>query len=155
MELEYMKNVFMSDQDAQEVYSPFAVIETKAGSHGVFLEAFSQSSRSYQKLVWDAVDETFSALGKTAKQVIYFHLEKTFNICKKEIPCKIEKFTKAIEEIIGPGAKLLEIEIIEKLYKKIGQDFKYHPKQKDLAFTEYLKAVYTFLNVTNKLNKLA
>ncbi|MGA2310419.1 MAG: hypothetical protein ABSG57_12850 [Candidatus Bathyarchaeia archaeon] len=149
-----MKSVFTSRQCAQEVDSPFAAMETNAGSHGVFLEVFPQSNRSYQELVLDAVDETFSALGKTAKQVIYFHLEKTFNICKQEIPCKTEKFTKAIEEIIGPGAKLLEIEIIEKLYKKIGQNFKYHPKQKDLTFTEYLKAVYTFLNITNRLNKL-
>jgi hypothetical protein len=154
MEFEYMKSIFVSDQYAQEVYSPFAVIETKAGSHGVPLEAFSQSSRSYQKLVRDAIDETFSALGKTAKQVIYLQLEKTFKIRKQEIPCKIEKFIKAIEKIIGPEAKLLEIRIIEKLYKKIGQDFKYYPKQKDLVFTAYLKAVYTFLNVTDKVNKL-
>ena len=155
MELECMKNVFASKQYAQEVDSPFAAMETNAGSHGVLFEAFPQSNRSYQELVLDAVDETFSALGKTAKQVIYFHLEKTFKICKQEIPCKIEKFTKAIEEIIGPGAKLLEIEIIEKLYKKIGQDFKYYPKQKGLAFTEYLKAVYTFLSITNRISKLA
>jgi hypothetical protein len=155
MELECMKNVFASKQYTQEVDSPFAAMETNAGSHGVLFEAFPQSNRSYQELVLDAVDETFSALGKTAKQVIYFHLEKTFKICKQEIPCKIEKFTEAIEEIIGPGAKLLEIEIIEKLYKKIGQDFKYYPKQKGLAFTEYLKAVYTFLSITNRISKLA
>jgi hypothetical protein len=154
MEVECMKNVFTSKQYEQEVNSPFAAMETSAGSHGVFLEAFPQSKGSYQELVLDAVDETFSTLGRTAKQVIYFHLEKTFKICKQEIPYKTEEFTKSIEEMIGPGAKLLEIEIIEKLYKKMGQDFKYHPKQKDLAFTEYLKAVYTFLNITNRLNKL-
>jgi hypothetical protein len=149
-----MKSVYASRQCAQEVNSPFAAIETNAGSHGVLFEAFPQSNHSYQELVLDAVDETFSTLGKTAKQIIYFHLEKTFKICKQEIPYKIEKFTKAIDEIIGPGAKLLEIEIIEKLYKRIGQDFKYHPKQKDLAFAEYLEAVHTFLKITSRLNKL-
>jgi hypothetical protein len=154
MEIECMKCVFTSKQYAQEVDSPFAVMETNAGNRGVFLEAFPLSNGSYQELVLDAVDETFSTLGRTAKQVIYFHLEKTFKICKQEIPYKTEEFTKAIEEMMGPGAKLLEIEIVEKLYKKIGQDFKYHPKQKDLAFTGYLKAVCTFLNITNRLNKL-
>ena len=149
-----MKNVFTSKQYEQEVESPFAVMETSAGGHVVLFEAFSQSNRSYQELVLDAVDETFSTLGRTAKQVIYFNLEKNFKICKQEIPYKTEEFVKSIEEIIGPGAKLLEIEIIEKLHKKIGQGFKYHPKQKDLAFTEYLKAVHTFLNITNRLNKL-
>jgi hypothetical protein len=154
METECMKNVSISKQYEQEVDSPFAAMETGAGGLGVFLEAFPQSKDSYQELVLDAVDETFSTLGRTVKQVIYFHLEKTFKICKQEIPYKTEEFAKAIEEMIGPGAKLLEIEIIENLYKRIGRDFKYHPKQEDLAFTEYLRAVYAFLNITNRLNKL-
>ena len=149
-----MKSVFTSKQYEQEVISPFAAIETSAGGQALLFEAFPQSHRSYQELVLDAVDETFSTLGTTAKQVIYFHLGKDFKICKQEIPYKTEEFAKSIEEIVGPGAKLLEIEIIQKLHEKIGQDFKYHSKQKDLTFKEYLKAFYTFLNITNRLNKL-
>jgi len=92
----------------------------------------------------EAVDEGLSSLGNTSKQTIYSHLEKTFKIKKQDIFLKIEKFAKAIEEIIGPGAKLLEIQIMKNLYRKIGQSFKYSSTQKNLTFTEYLIATHTF-----------
>ncbi len=56
-----------------------------------------------------------SLLGDSAKHAVYFYLKRTFKIKKQEIPNKVEGFTSAIEEIFGPGAKLLKIEIMKHL----------------------------------------
>jgi hypothetical protein len=97
-------------------------------------------NRCFEKLLAEAVDEGLSLLGDSARQAIYFHLEKTFSIEKQNIPNKIEAFTNAIEKIFGLGAKILEIKIIKYLYEKVGRDFKYFPEKENLLLTEYIEA---------------
>jgi hypothetical protein len=85
------------------------------------------------------VDEGLSSLGETSKEAIYFHLEKSFNIKKQEIPKKIKSFARAIEKIFGLGANFLEILIMRQLYERIGGIFECC-ESTDLAFTEYVTA---------------
>jgi len=89
----------------------------------------------------EAIDEALSFLGESAKRAIYYHLEEKFKIRREEIPLRIDDFAEAIEEIFGMGAKIIEIQIMKSLYKKIGCNFKYVPKEKNLLFTAYLKAL--------------
>jgi hypothetical protein len=96
-------------------------------------------NRDFDKLLLEAVDEGLSSLGESPKQAIYFHLEKSFNIKKQEIPYKIEAFADGIEKIFGLGADFLKILIMKQLHKKAGQVFKW-PESKDLTFTEYVAA---------------
>ena len=91
-------------------------------------------------LLLEAVDEALSSLGDSGKQAVYFHLKKSFNIEKRDIPHKIEKFTDAIEKTFGLGSKFLEILIMKHLYEKIGQVFEYDKEQKDLVLIEYVAA---------------
>ena len=101
-------------------------------------------NRSFEKLLLEAVDDGLSSLGDSCQHVIYFHLEKTFKINRRDIPYKIEEFADAIEKIFGLGAKFLEILIMERLYEKVGHVIEYN--QKDLVFTEYVAvARQTFL----------
>lgn len=104
------------------------------------LESFVMHNRSFEKPLLEAVDEVFSSLGDSAKQAIYFSLAKTFNINKQDIPYKIEEFADAVEKIFGLGGKLLEIQIMEHLYEKVGHSFEYIPKKDVLAFTDYVDA---------------
>jgi hypothetical protein len=150
-----MENVLTSNQHTREVYSFSATIGSNADIDEVFSETFTQSSRSFQKLVLEAVDETFSALGKKPKQAIYLYLEKVFQMSKQDIPYKIKKFARAIEKILGPGAQLVEIQIMKNLYQKTEHKLKYHPKHKNLTFAEYLTAMRAFSNAMNKIEKLA
>ncbi len=102
--------------------------------------AFQESpprNRIFEKLLLEAVDEALSLLGMSSKH-IYFHLEKDFNINKQDIPHKIEEFENAIEEIFGFGAKVLEIQIMKRLYEKVGP-FKHFPSR-NLTFIEYVEA---------------
>lgn len=97
------------------------------------------SKCSFEKLLLEAIDEGLSSLGDSAKYAIYFHLEKTFNINKRDIPHKIEEFADAIEKIFGLGAGPIQILIMKRLYEKIGGVVEY-PKRKDLVFTDYVAA---------------
>jgi hypothetical protein len=91
-------------------------------------------------LLLEAVDEALSSLGDSGKQAVYFHLKKSFNIEKRDIPHKIEKFADAIEKTFGLGSKFLEILIMKHLYEKVGQVFEYDKEQKDLVLIEYVAA---------------
>ena len=95
----------------------------------------------FNLIMLEAVDEALSFLGESAKRAIYYHLEEKFKIRREEIPIKIDDFAEAIEEIFGMGAKIIEMQIMKVLYKRVGRNFKYVPREKDLLFAAYLKAV--------------
>jgi nucleoside-diphosphate-sugar epimerase len=97
-------------------------------------------NRNFEKLLLEAVDEGLSSLGDSTKYAIYFHLEETFNINKRDIPHKIEEFADALEKIFGLGAKPIEILIMRHLYEKVGGTIEY-PEHRDLLFAEYVAAV--------------
>ena len=96
---------------------------------------------SFNEILLEATDDGLSLLGESSKQLIYFHLENNFKIKRKETPFKIKEFTDAIKGIFGAGAKILEIQIMKFLFKKIGCNLKHYPKEKKLTFIEYLTAV--------------
>ena len=97
----------------------------------------------FEKILLEAVDESFRELGESGKQTIYFHLEKKYKIRKQDIPHKIEDFTEALESIFGLGAKLLEIEIMKNLFTKIGFRQPKLYNQHDLEFTKYIESART------------
>jgi len=119
---------------------------------GVRVEPYNDHSRvfsegDFQRIFLEAADEAFALLGKKVEQSIYSQMEETFKIARKDIPVHIERFTRALEEIIGPGATLLEIEMMKRLHEKVGPGFKYHARNENLTFLEYLKAIRVFLSV--------
>lgn len=95
--------------------------------------------RNFEKLLLEAVDEGLSSLGVSSKEAIYFHLEKSFNVKKEEIPYNIKAFARAIEKIFGLGANFLEILIMKRLYEKIGGIFEWN-EPTEFAFMEYVTA---------------
>lgn len=94
-------------------------------------------NNDFNKLLLEAVDEGLSTLGESSKQAIYFHLAKSFNVRKEEIPERIETFAAAIEKIFGLGANFLEILIMQRLYQKVDGRLEWNVA-KDLAFAEYV-----------------
>ena len=93
--------------------------------------------RDFEKILLESVDEGLSSLGQSSRRAIYFHLEKSFNVKKQEIPFKIEVFADAIEKIFGKGATFLEIVIMKRLHQKTEEVFELH-ESTGLAFTEYV-----------------
>lgn len=97
---------------------------------------------NFDNLLLEAVDETLALLGDSCRHAVYFHLEKTFKIRNQDIPLKFEEFVNAIEQIFGMGAKIIEIQIMKCLHRKVG-DFKYFPKGEDLTLIQYVNTVKT------------
>jgi len=95
---------------------------------------------NFEEVLLEAIDEGLSMLGESAKQAVYCHLGKTFKMNRLDIPYRLEEFTDAIEGIFGAGAKILEIQIMKCLFKKVGHTFKNYPRPKNLTFTEYVTA---------------
>ena len=106
-------------------------------------------NRGFEKALFEAVDEGLAWLGDAARRTIYYHLENDFNIRRQDIPHKIEGFANAIEKIFGAATALLEIQIMKKLFEKVGVSLTYLPEQEDLVFTEYVEAIR--LSYLNKL----
>jgi len=98
------------------------------------------SKKDFDRLLLEAVDEGLSSIGESSREAIYFHLKKSFNIEKHEIPHKIESFAHAIEKIFGLGASFLEILIMKRLHEKVGGCFKWH-ESKDFTFTTYVASI--------------
>ena len=105
---------------------------------GTKIEA--ENKTNFEEALLEAVDEGLSVLGESAKQAVYCHLGKTFKITRQDIPYRLEEFTDAVEGIFGAGAKILEIQIMKCLFKKVGHTFKNYPRQEELTFTEYVTA---------------
>jgi hypothetical protein len=104
-------------------------------------------SRDFDRALMEAVDEGLGWLGKSARETIYHHLERDFNIKRRDIPFKVEKFAEAIEQIFGTASALLEIQIMKTLHEKVGDSHMVFPETQNLVFTEYVEAVkLSFLN---------
>jgi hypothetical protein len=94
----------------------------------------------FNRFLLESVDEGLSLVGKSAKKAVYFDLEKNFDITRDDVPQRIEEFANALEKMFGLSAKMIEIQIMKKLYEKIGNS-RYVLTQDDIVFTEYVAAL--------------
>ena len=142
-EVKLMKREFTTNWYIYRVYLPLTPTEPKVqrdtNKKVSAQEETPPRNHGFEELLLEAVDEGLSSLGDSPKQAIYFYLEKTFKIKKMDIPNKIDEFANAIEKIFGYGAKHLEIQIMKRLYEKVGRGFEYFPEKDDLLFTEYIE----------------
>jgi hypothetical protein len=99
---------------------------------------------AFEIAITETVDEILSSFRNLDKEAVYLRLENTFKIKKQEIPCKIENFVDAIEQMFGVGAKLIEIRVTEALHKRI-PEFIFFPKKGDVDFKEYVTSLRAFM----------
>ena len=72
---------------------------------------------NFDNLLLEAIDEGLSSLGEAVKTAIYF------NIKKQEIPSNLNEFSNALEQVLGLGARHLEILFTKKLHVKFEMTF--------------------------------
>jgi nitrogenase molybdenum-iron protein alpha/beta subunit len=102
--------------------------------------------RDFESLLLEAVDEGLSSLGESSKQAIYYHLEKSFNIKKQEIPTNVKVFARALGKIFGPGADFIETLIVTRLDEKVEASAEWR-LSKELKLAEYVdKARMSFFS---------
>jgi len=101
----------------------------------------------FEKLFMEAVDVSLKSLGESVRQMIFFHLEKSYSIKKHDIPKKPEAFAEGLEKIFGVGALVLEKIIVKTLYSKLGLEYE---DKKDFVFMDYLRGFITIKEEQNK-----
>ncbi len=72
----------------------------------------------FKQVLLEVIGETFSSLGDSPKQSIEYHLENTFNLKVSQYPDDVAAFDRALKNIFGPGAILLETLILNRLNEK-------------------------------------
>jgi len=73
------------------------------------------ASKVNEKII-QCTDEGLKVFGESTKHVIYFYLERDFQLKKTEIPGNPETFYKALTSLFGEdGARLIEESILQKM----------------------------------------
>jgi hypothetical protein len=73
----------------------------------------------FNQVFLDAIDSTLQTLGDSSKKLVYQYLAVTYGISPEQIPNSVETFTKALENIFGQAALLIEIRIIRALHASV------------------------------------
>jgi len=89
----------------------------------------------FDKTLLEAVDCALLSLGETPRKAIYYHLNKSFKLQRKEIPEDADEFSQALNTIFGPGAEVIEKIIVKNLYSKLNLSFE---EKTRLGFVDYI-----------------
>ena len=120
--------------------------------------AKQSTTKSFQRILLEAVDEALASLGENVKTSIYFHLEESFKVKRHDIPQKIDVFSDALERIFSPGARHLEILFIKSLHAKIGVTYKWPVHEwslskwfvPEMTFQEYIRLIQQNFEAANE-----
>ena len=97
----------------------------------------------FDGILLEAIDDALISLGENIKTAVYFHLESSFNIERREIPERIADFSDALDRIFSLGARNLEVLFIRNLHSKIKLFCEWPTWCKwvisDVTFTEYVR----------------
>jgi hypothetical protein len=114
-------------------------------------------SKKFDAILVEAIDEAFSSLGEKAKSAVYSYLEKMFLIPKKDIPYRLEDFSKSLREIFGLASKHLEILIMKNLNRKISCSYEWKGPSwlvPELTFRQYVVLSRVHFESEGKIGKL-
>jgi hypothetical protein len=78
------------------------------------------------RVLLQAVDDGLSVPGDIVRTAIYQRLERSYRLRREEIPEKLEAFHRALEDLLGESAKVMEKLIAKNLYRRLGLNFTEH-----------------------------
>jgi len=78
------------------------------------------SAQTLDRALAEAIDESLMALGENIRRVIYYILENGYNLRRENIPKKPDIFDTGLRDILGQGALVVEVDVIKRLYAKLG-----------------------------------
>ena len=88
-----------------------------------------------------AVDDGLLVLGQGLRMAIYKRIESTYQVRCEDIPDKLLTFHRALQDLLGSGAKMMERLIARDLYSRLGLDFIEHDDWTLIDFMHYAKKV--------------
>ncbi len=95
----------------------------------------TEIDNTFRHILFEAVDEGLLVLGKSGRDAVYFHLQNLYSLKKEDIMDKPEAFVESLKKIFGLGAGVIEKAILERLYCRLGLDYK---EKENYDFAAYL-----------------
>ena len=87
--------------------------------------------------------------GKKSLNSILLIMKKNYSLEWKDIPDRVDVFSKALHKIFGKGSVIIENQIIENLYLKLDLTFKW---KKGYKFTNYINELRKWFKETQRLD---
>ena len=98
---------------------------------------------TFDSVLLQAIDETLLTYGEDTKSAFYEYFKKALNIPRHKILVRIEEFSRGLEDLLGAGAKSLEISVMMNIHSRVGVVWEQNmPNQRilpDLTFIEYVR----------------
>jgi hypothetical protein len=92
-------------------------------------------SATIEDMMSQATDYGLMVLGETVRRAIYQCLESKYQLKREEIPEKLDTFHKALQGLLGVGARVVERQIAKSLYATLGLNF---TARNDWTIVEYI-----------------
>ena len=73
-----------------------------------------------------AVDEALLVPGEIVRTAIYERIERSYQLRREEIPDHFETFHKALQDLLGASANVMERLIAKSLYRRLKLNFTQH-----------------------------
>ncbi|MCX8153846.1 MAG: hypothetical protein N3E52_05375 [Candidatus Bathyarchaeota archaeon] len=83
------------------------------------MEASTQKENQIFKIIDSILTQVF---GEEATTLIYKYIEQNYSLHKKDIPKKIDVFTKGLEECLSTSALIIENKILEHISETYGSN---------------------------------
>jgi len=94
----------------------------------------------FDHILLTAVDSAFAMLGDSSREAVYRYLENNCRINRREIPCKLDAFVLAIEDLFGKASDLIEMKIMQSLHQ-LAPEFKFSPREEEFSFLSYVETL--------------
>ena len=78
---------------------------------------------SIEDALLHAIDNGLSALGEIVRDTIYDRFDRKYQLKREEIPEKLDIFQKALQGMLGAGAKVIETQIAKSFYRSLDIEF--------------------------------
>ena len=88
----------------------------------VELSPFTDSI-SVEEALLQAIDNGLLALGEIVRDTLYDRFDKKYQLKREEIPEKLDSFHKALQVMLGAGARVIETQIAKSLVSRLDLNF--------------------------------
>lgn len=99
-------------------------------------------SAALQEVLLQAIDDALLVPGEIVPVAIYDRIERSYQIRREEIPEKLELFHKALQQLLGVGARVMEKSISKNLYRRFKLNFDEHENWTLLDYVDHAKKAH-------------
>jgi len=93
--------------------------------------------KKYRRIIADTIDEALEGiLGKTIKEIVYAYMRHEYNLDRDSCYKDVEKFIKALRDVIGMNASLLIENIV---VKRLCESLSLHDVNEDASLVDFVE----------------